>query len=129
MNIVLQSQVWQFERLGYFVLDSVDSSPAHWIFNRVVALKDNLPLTIKNNTSHSSSSTRKAEQEKQLIEKLAKSSLDPKDMFRYQTNIYSRFDPAGLPTHDSEGKVLSKNALKKLKKEYAKQKKVFEKHH
>ena len=31
---------FQFMRLGYFCLDSVDSSPEHLVFNRSVSLKD-----------------------------------------------------------------------------------------
>ena len=30
----------QFERLGYFVVDSVDSNPGRPVFNRVVTLRD-----------------------------------------------------------------------------------------
>jgi glutaminyl-tRNA synthetase len=31
---------YQFERLGYFCADSVDSSPGHLVFNRTVTLRD-----------------------------------------------------------------------------------------
>jgi glutaminyl-tRNA synthetase len=31
---------YQFERLGYFCVDSVDSSPEHLVFNRTVTLRD-----------------------------------------------------------------------------------------
>jgi len=31
---------YQFERLGYFCVDSVDSSPGHLVFNRTVTLRD-----------------------------------------------------------------------------------------
>jgi glutaminyl-tRNA synthetase len=31
---------YQFERLGYFCVDSIDSSPAHLVFNRTVTLRD-----------------------------------------------------------------------------------------
>jgi glutaminyl-tRNA synthetase len=31
---------YQFERLGYFCVDSVDSSPEHVVFNRTVTLRD-----------------------------------------------------------------------------------------
>ena len=31
---------YQFERLGYFCMDSVDSSPGHLVFNRTVTLRD-----------------------------------------------------------------------------------------
>ena len=31
---------FQFERLGYFIIDSEDSSPENLVFNRTVTLKD-----------------------------------------------------------------------------------------
>ena len=31
---------YQFERLGYFCVDSIDSSPGHRVFNRAVTLRD-----------------------------------------------------------------------------------------
>ena len=31
---------YQFERLGYFCVDNVDSSPEHLVFNRAVTLRD-----------------------------------------------------------------------------------------
>ena len=126
--LVLSSKVWQFERLGYFVLDSVDTSVTDWVFNRVVALKDTSnPKTMMAVKQKFQKISRKTEQEKQLQEKLAKAYLDPREMFRSQVELYSAFDLEGLPTHDSQGQVLSKNALKKLKKEWTKQKKVFDK--
>ena len=33
-------EVYQFERQGYFVADSVDSQPGNPVFNRVVTLRD-----------------------------------------------------------------------------------------
>jgi glutaminyl-tRNA synthetase len=33
-------ELYQFERLGYFCIDSVDSSPEHLVFNRTVNLRD-----------------------------------------------------------------------------------------
>lgn len=36
-------------------------------------------------------------------------------------------DTAGVPTHDAAGEPLSKSAFKKLKKDWDKQKKLFEK--
>ncbi len=53
-------------------------------------------------------------------------NLDPRDMFKSQTNMYSKFDEDGVPTHDAEGKELSKSGIKKLKKEWEKQKQLFE---
>ena len=31
---------YQFERLGYFCVDNIDSSPKHLVFNRTVTLRD-----------------------------------------------------------------------------------------
>jgi glutaminyl-tRNA synthetase len=31
---------YQFERVGYFCVDSVDSSPGHLVFNRTIGLRD-----------------------------------------------------------------------------------------
>ena len=44
-------------------------------------------------------------------------------MFKIQTDKFSKFNDDGLPTHDAEGKELSKGAVKKLQKEADKQKK------
>jgi glutaminyl-tRNA synthetase len=39
---------YQFERLGYFCADSVDSSPGHLVFNRTVTLRDTWAKIEKN---------------------------------------------------------------------------------
>ena len=88
-----------------------------------------------------------------MKEKQAKMGLNPKDMFKGNKE-YSAFNEDGLPTHDAAGTALSKrcfiffpflflfvaahlpflsrccvsrSAMKKLKKDYEKQKKLFEK--
>ncbi len=53
-------------------------------------------------------------------------NIDPKEMFKSQTDLYSKFDEDGVPTHDAAGVELSKSAYKKLKKDWEKQKKLFE---
>ncbi|XP_022114534.2 cysteine--tRNA ligase, cytoplasmic [Pieris rapae] len=42
--------------------------------------------------------------------------IPPQEMFLRDTDKYSQFDDKGLPTHDLEGKEISKGALKKLQK-------------
>jgi glutaminyl-tRNA synthetase len=42
---------YQFERLGYFCVDSVDSSPEHLVFNRTVQLRDTWAKIQKAQTS------------------------------------------------------------------------------
>ena len=47
-------------------------------------------------------------------------------MFLNQTELYSKFDETGIPTHDAAGIELSKSLIKKLKKEQEKQKGIFQ---
>ena len=49
-------------------------------------------------------------------EKQEQMKINPTDMFKSQTDKYSAFDDTGLPTHDQEGKEISKGQQKKLKK-------------
>lgn len=49
-------------------------------------------------------------------EKLEQMKINPVDMFRSQADKYSVFDENGLPTHDHEGKEISKGQQKKLAK-------------
>lgn len=49
-------------------------------------------------------------------EKLEQMKVNPLDMFKSQIDKYSAFDETGLPTHDREGKEISKGQQKKLKK-------------
>lgn len=53
-------------------------------------------------------------------------SMAPQDMFKTQTDLYSQFDEDGVPTHDAAGEPLSKNAKKNLRKDWEKQKRLFE---
>lgn len=110
----------QFERHGFFVVD-YDSTADRLVFNRTVTLKDSAPKAEGGNRS------RKEEQMRQLAEKEARKSLNPVDMFKGMTDLYSRFDADGVPTHDASGQELTKNAIRKLRKEWEKQKKLYEK--
>ena len=47
-------------------------------------------------------------------------------MFLDQTDLYSKFDETGLPTHNAAGEELSKSLIKKLKKEQEKQQKLYQ---
>jgi len=57
------------------------------------------------------------------------SNMDPSEMFKTgeEGKKYSKWDDAGVPTHDVSGAELTKSAMKKLKKDYDKQKKKFDK--
>lgn len=49
-------------------------------------------------------------------EKHEQMKINPADMFKNQSDKYSAFDETGLPTHDQDGKEISKGQQKKLKK-------------
>eukprot|EP00754_Rhynchopus_humris_P001323 Rhum_TRINITY_DN10791_c0_g1::Rhum_TRINITY_DN10791_c0_g1_i1::g.39773::m.39773/K01886/QARS, glnS; glutaminyl-tRNA synthetase len=109
---------YQFERLGYFVVDRF--TPADkLVFNRTITLRASGPAKVQTRS-------RKQEQEEQLRLKKMLENLPPQEMFKVQKDSYSKFDADGVPTHDAEGKDLSKGAIKKLKKEWDKQKKKFD---
>ena len=48
-------------------------------------------------------------------------------VFKSETNLYSQFDEDGIPTHDANGEKSSKSMYKKLKKDWEKQKLLYEK--
>ncbi|XP_006911044.1 cysteine--tRNA ligase, cytoplasmic isoform X2 [Pteropus alecto] len=62
--------------------------------------------------------------QEQEAAKLAKMRIPPSEMFLSETDKYSKFDENGLPTHDTEGKELSKGQAKKLKKLFDAQEKL-----
>ena len=70
----------------------------------------------------------KAQRQREEAEKQAKlaeqAKINPRDMFK--TAEFSAWDIDGLPVKDKEGKDLSKGASKKLKKEWEKQKKLYD---
>jgi cysteinyl-tRNA synthetase len=70
----------------------------------------------------------KLKREREEAEKKAKlaeqAKINPKDMFR--TEEYSAWDEEGLPIKDAKGEEVTKGKGKKLRKEWEKQKKLFE---
>ncbi|XP_013786012.1 cysteine--tRNA ligase, cytoplasmic-like isoform X1 [Limulus polyphemus] len=55
----------------------------------------------------------------------AQRKIPPWELFKLETDKYSKFDEKGMPTHDIEGKELSKGQLKKLTKIYQAQEKKY----
>uniref|UniRef100_A0A8C9UV87 Cysteine--tRNA ligase, cytoplasmic n=1 Tax=Spermophilus dauricus TaxID=99837 RepID=A0A8C9UV87_SPEDA len=66
---------------------------------------------------------RKREQE---AAKLARMKIPPGEMFLSESDKYSKFDENGLPTHDTEGRELSKGLSKRLRKLYEAQERLHE---
>ena len=67
-----------------------------------------------------------AEAAKKAAEKETKAKIDPKAMFLAETDKYSKFDEEGVPTHDEKGEELPKGTVKRLKKDWAVQAKLFQ---
>lgn len=61
-----------------------------------------------------------------MLSAQARMAVSPQEMFRNQPELYSLFDEDGIPTHDAAGEKVSKSAGKKLRKDWEKQKKLFE---
>lgn len=56
----------------------------------------------------------------------AQRKIPPSELFRPESDKYSKFDEKGIPTHDRDGKELSKGQLKKLSKRYQEQEKLYD---
>ncbi|KAF2905309.1 hypothetical protein ILUMI_00863 [Ignelater luminosus] len=69
---------------------------------------------------------KKAEQAAAQAAKEAQKKIPPTEMFKAETDKYSKFDSNGLPTHDAEGKELSKGLIKKLQKLQQAQEKKYQ---
>ncbi|KAK8811438.1 hypothetical protein WA158_003172 [Blastocystis sp. Blastoise] len=67
----------------------------------------------------------KEEKEKKQREKEEKMKVNPVDMFKGMTDLYSAWDEKGIPTADKEGTPLAKSALKKIMKLYTAQEKLY----
>jgi hypothetical protein len=61
-----------------------------------------------------------------LREKMMRMHVAPEEMYRNKTDLYSKFDTNGVPTHEADGKEISKSLSKKLQKEWEKQKRLYE---
>jgi cysteinyl-tRNA synthetase len=72
----------------------------------------------------------KLKREREESEKKAKlaeqAKINPVKMFK--TDEYSAWNAEGLPTKDKDGQDVAKGKTKKLKKEWEKQKKLYEEH-
>lgn len=117
----------QFERLGYFVTDK-DSTSKRKVLNQIIPLREASSLVdeAKKSGENAATASRKDAQAAQLALKLEKMKISPLEMFKGQSELYSAFDAEGLPTHDAAGNALTKNQVKKLKKDQEKQKKLHD---
>jgi len=114
---------FQFERNAFFVIDKNSKAGQPPVFNRIVGLKET--GLKKEEDSKAQARSRKDEQAKQAAAKEAMKSIDPCEMFKSQTDLYSAFDEDGVPTLAADSEPLPKSRIKKLRAEWEKQKKLF----
>lgn len=119
----------QFERIGYFVVDmdtkyDATTKQGLLVFNRTVSLKEEASIKKLSKKEEEANAARKAKQQADKAAKEARMKIEPKDLFRLAEEYkgqYSKFDEkTGLPTHDAEGKEITKSQTKKLAKEQKK---------
>ncbi|XP_075235376.1 cysteine--tRNA ligase, cytoplasmic isoform X2 [Lycorma delicatula] len=68
---------------------------------------------------------KRKEQEELIAQREAQRKIPPDQFFHNQTDKYSQFDDQGVPTHDADGKELSKGQYKKLQKQWQLQEKKY----
>merc|ERR1712037_183856 len=68
---------------------------------------------------------KKAEAAAKAAELEAQKRIPPGDLFKDQTDKYSKFDDKGVPTHDAKGEEIPKSQQKKLQKLYDAQEKKY----
>lgn len=68
---------------------------------------------------------KRAEQAKAQAARDAQHRIPPAELFK-DASKYSKWDEKGLPTHDANGKELSKSQIKKMSKQYESQEKKYQ---
>eukprot|EP00416_Gambierdiscus_australes_P034465 CAMPEP_0171115268 /NCGR_PEP_ID=MMETSP0766_2-20121228/87369_1 /TAXON_ID=439317 /ORGANISM="Gambierdiscus australes, Strain CAWD 149" /LENGTH=707 /DNA_ID=CAMNT_0011577613 /DNA_START=1 /DNA_END=2124 /DNA_ORIENTATION=- len=129
LSMAKPGERFQFERNGFFIVDKYSLAAGPLVFNRIIGLKES--GLKKEESAVSAARSRKDEQARKALENEAKKKVNPREMFRSQTDeegvpLYTQFDDDGVPTHDQKGDPINKTRCKKLKQEWEKQKKIFE---
>ena len=120
---------FQFERMGYFVVDHEttyhkDSDPTGKIvLNRIVSLKEEVAKKKMSKAEMDKLADRGNATKAAMAAKERRMQIAPENYFKEWDDYkgkYSAYDDKGIPTHDADGKELAKSAMKKLAKEQQK---------
>lgn len=112
--------------LGVRLEDREGNLSALKLVDRDVLLKEREAKRAEEARKAAEKERKKAEAAAALAAKDAQRKINPVDMFRSETDKYSAFDERGLPTHDTEGKEISKGQQKKLQKLQQQQEKRYQ---
>ena len=125
----------QFERLGYFVVDSEttfdpETGEGKLVLNRTVSLKEETFKAPKTAEELAAIAKRTENAQNALAAKEARMNIDPVNLFREAEEYrgkYSKYNDKGIPTHMEDGTEVSKSMMKKLDKEKTKHEKQLAK--
>lgn len=120
---------FQFERVGYFVVDydttyNPNTGDGIIVFNQTVSLKEEVFKKKLSADEEAAIAARKDKVKRDLEAKEIRMQIDPKDLFKEGEEFkgkYSKYnEDTGIPTHDIDGTEITKSMMKKLAKEQQK---------
>ena len=127
------NQALQFERFGYFVVDTdtkynSSKNEGALVFNRTVSLKEEKEKKELTDAQEAENLRRRQKQQADKEAKELKMKIAATDFFRLAPEYkgkYSKYNDDGVPTHLADGTEVTKSAMKKLVKEQNKHKKAL----
>jgi glutaminyl-tRNA synthetase len=123
------NRVFQFERLGYFVVDydttfDPKTNTGTMVFNRTVSLKEEVFKKVLSDAEKAAVAERAARSQQSVAAKDVRMMIEPINFFREADEYKGKFsqynETTGIPTHDIDGTELTKTMMKKLDKEQQK---------
>ncbi|KAF7266872.1 hypothetical protein GWI33_019804 [Rhynchophorus ferrugineus] len=111
--------------VGVRLEDKEDGSSAVKLVDRETLLKEREMKKKAEQDKLLEKERKKAELAAVQAAKDAQKKIPASEMFKSETDKYSKFDDKGFPTHDKEGKEISKGQIKKLQKLYQAQEKKY----
>lgn len=112
--------------LGVRLEDREGNASALKLVDREVLFKEREAKRSEEARKAAEKERKKAEAAAAQAAKDAQRKINPVDLFRSETDKYSAFDERGLPTHDADGKEVSKGQQKKLQKLQQQQEKRYQ---
>lgn len=112
--------------MGVRLEDREGAPSAVKIVDRETLLKEKEAKRLQEQEKAKEKERKKAELAAAQAAKEAQRKIPPNEMFKLEKEKYSKFDENGLPTHDAEGKEISKGQMKKLQKLQQAQEKKYQ---
>jgi cysteinyl-tRNA synthetase len=112
--------------VGVRLEDREGAPSAVKVVGREVLLKEREAKQLQELEKAKEKERKKAEQAAAQAAKDAQKKIPPSEMFKLEKDKYSQFDDKGIPTHDADGKEISKGQLKKLQKLQLAQEKKYQ---